>query len=53
MNADRERLDEFQQRLVDMYLLEARLNGIDLTVPDKKQFIELLGKLVEAKNHFR
>lgn len=53
VNADRGRLDEFQRRLVDMYLLEARLNGIDLSVPEKKQFIELLSKLVEAKNHFR
>jgi len=46
-------LTDSQQRLIDMYLLEARLNGINLTGGDKKEFIQHLGKLVEAKNHFR
>jgi oligopeptidase A len=53
VHADRQNLSEPQHRLVDMYLLEARLNGIELVSGDKKRFIEFLSKLVDAKNHYR
>ena len=53
VSADRERLNEFQCRLVDLYLLEAKLNGIDFTGIDRKKFLERLRQLVDSKNHFR
>ena len=53
MGADAANLDKYQQRLVSMYLMEFRLNGVELTGDDKKKFVEFLGKLVDAKNHFR
>lgn len=53
VKADSANLTQFQNRLVDMYLLEAKLNGIQLTGEDKKTFIQIIGKLVESKNHFR
>ncbi|ESN95279.1 hypothetical protein HELRODRAFT_193617 [Helobdella robusta] len=46
-------LDVHQRRLVDMYLLQSRLNGIELTGDEKKKFINHLIKLAELKNHFR
>ncbi|KAL5018692.1 hypothetical protein ScPMuIL_004414 [Solemya velum] len=53
VNADAANLTEFQQRLVQLYLLEGRLNGIELQGNDKKLFIETLRKLSEEKNNFR
>ena len=53
VDADSANLDEFQQRLVSMYLMEFRLNGMELTGDDSKTFVEFLGKLVDAKTHFR
>ena len=46
-------LNEFQKQLVDMYLLEARLNGINQLGEDKKKFVQILRNLVDAKSHFR
>ena len=53
VNSERSKLTDAQRRLVDMYLLEARLNGIDLTGGDRKHFTQLLASLVQAKNQFR
>jgi hypothetical protein len=36
-----------------MYLLEARLNGIELSGIDRRKFMEFLRKLIDAKNHYR
>jgi hypothetical protein len=36
-----------------MYLLEARLNGIEVTGIDRRKFMEFLRKLIDAKNHYR
>ncbi|KAK2173850.1 hypothetical protein NP493_847g01041 [Ridgeia piscesae] len=53
VGADSANLSDFQQRLVKMYLMEFRLNGVELTGDDRKKFVEFLGKLVDSKNHFR
>lgn len=38
LNADRDKLNPYQQRLLDMYLLEARLNGIEMYGKDMRTF---------------
>ncbi|XP_041362646.1 probable cytosolic oligopeptidase A [Gigantopelta aegis] len=53
VGADVENLTEFQQRLVDMYLLECRLNGINLQGSDKKRFIQTMKVLTMEKFNFR
>ncbi|XP_064619158.1 uncharacterized protein LOC135482749 [Lineus longissimus] len=53
VNADRETLTESQQRLVDMYLLEGRLNGIEIKGSNKKRFVDTLRKLSVERGHFR
>ena len=53
MGADSRNLTEFQQRLVDMYLMECRLNGINLQGSDKKRFIQTMKVLTSEKFNFR
>jgi hypothetical protein len=53
VSADREMLTDSQRRLVDMYLLEGRLNGIEIKGSIKKRFIETLRKLSLERGHFR
>ncbi|CAH1793755.1 unnamed protein product [Owenia fusiformis] len=53
LGADRSNLNNFQERLVDMYLLEARLNGIELQGTNRKRFVETLKKLSNERHNFR
>ena len=46
-------LDVSERRLVDTYLLECRTNGVELHGDEKRVFQEFVGKLVDAKNHYR
>lgn len=53
VNADRDQLTRSQQRLIDLYLLEGQLNGIEVRGSNRKRFIDILHKLTEEKNAFR
>jgi len=53
VHANKANLNEFQQRLVDFYLLEARMNGIEKLGDDRKKFIQALHQLVEDKKVFQ
>lgn len=46
-------LDEAQRRVVRKFLLEARLNGIELPAEKTPLFAETLKKLEDQKNEFR
>jgi len=53
VHADKANLNEFQQRLVDYYLHEARMNGIEMLGDDKKKFMQVLHQLLEDKRMFQ
>ncbi|GAB1603422.1 probable cytosolic oligopeptidase A [Argonauta hians] len=53
VNADSSKLDFYQQQLVNLYLLEGRLNGIEVSGPNRKKFIDILRKLALERNNFR
>ncbi|XP_067137143.1 uncharacterized protein [Centruroides vittatus] len=53
VNANREKLTEPQKRVVDKYLLEARLSGIDLTDYNLRHFQTNATKLKENKESYR
>ncbi|XP_012942004.1 probable cytosolic oligopeptidase A [Aplysia californica] len=46
-------LTEFQRRLVDVYLLEGRLNGIELSAADRSQLVEALKLIGKESHNFR
>ncbi|CAL4088734.1 unnamed protein product, partial [Meganyctiphanes norvegica] len=48
-----EGLNEAQQRVLRKYLLEARLNGIELSPDKRKSFTHTLNKLEQQKAQFR
>ncbi|KAK7090573.1 uncharacterized protein [Littorina saxatilis] len=53
VNAHSQNHTEFQQRLVSLYLLEGRLNGIELRGAEKRRFIDTLKVLALERNNFR
>ena len=53
VHADKANLNEYQQRLVDYYLHEARMNGITMRGEDRKLFMQALHQLVEDKKFFQ
>jgi len=53
VQAESANLSEFQQRLVDFYLHEARTNGITLVGEDRKKFLATLHQLLEDKKFFQ
>ncbi|KAK7480477.1 hypothetical protein BaRGS_00028294 [Batillaria attramentaria] len=53
VNANSANLTEFQQRLVALYLLEGRLNGIELQGAEKRRFIDTLKVLALERTNFR
>jgi len=53
VHADKANLNEFQQRLVDCYLNEARMNGIEKLGEDRKIFMQTLHQLLESKALFQ
>ncbi|XP_064606141.1 uncharacterized protein LOC135471020 [Liolophura sinensis] len=53
VHANRDNLTEFQRRLTEMYLLEARLNGVELVGSDRKRFMETLKRLSVERSNFR
>lgn len=53
VNADRSKLDSYQQQLVNLYLLEGHLNGIEISGSSRKKFIDILRKLTRERNTFR
>lgn len=52
LNADQSRLDDVQRRVVRKYLLEARLNGLDLTGYDLEHLHNALKAIATEKNKF-
>jgi len=53
VHANKDNLNEFQQRLVDYYLREGRMNGVETLGKDRTKFMELLHQLVEDKKMFQ
>lgn len=53
VNANSANLTEFQRRLVSLYLLEGRLNGIELQGSEKRRFIDTLKVLALERTNFR
>jgi len=53
VNADRGNLTEYQQRLVDYYIHEARMNGTEALGGNRKNFMEVYHQLVEDKDLFQ
>ena len=53
VHANSANLTEFQQRLVSLYLLEGRLNGIELQGSEKRRFIDTLKVLALERSNFR
>jgi len=53
VHADKANLSEYQQRLVDYYLHEARMNGITIHGEERKKFMDTLHQLVEDKKFFQ
>ncbi|XP_076435405.1 uncharacterized protein LOC143275299 [Babylonia areolata] len=53
VDANSANLTEFQQRLVSLYLLEGRLNGIELQGSEKRRFIDTLKVLALERTNFR
>lgn len=53
VHANHANLTEFQRRLTEMYLLEARLNGVELVGSDRKRFMETLKRLSVERSNFR
>jgi oligopeptidase A len=53
VDANKANLTEYQQRLVSLYLLEGRLNGIELHGVDKSRFIDTLKILAQERSNFR
>jgi len=53
VHADKANLDDFQQRLVEYYLHEARTNGITMYGEEKKKFTQRLHQLIEDKKFFQ
>lgn len=52
LNADRDKLTPNQQRLLDLYLLEARLNGIELYGKDEKIFKQRMSARYKNETDF-
>ncbi|CAL8109986.1 unnamed protein product [Orchesella dallaii] len=52
IKADSSRLQEPQQRVVDKFLLEGKLSGVELTGEDAVQMSKLLSKLYEVKGTY-
>ncbi|KAK0056165.1 oligopeptidase A [Biomphalaria pfeifferi] len=46
-------LNEYQRRLVDLYLLEGKLNGMDLPSADRARLLELVKLITQESNNFR
>lgn len=46
-------LSESEGRLVDLYLLEGKLNGVELAEEDKTKFLQTLHQLSEHRSSFR
>ena len=53
VNANSVNLTEFQRRLSSLYLLEGRLNGIELQGSEKRRFIDTLKVLALERTNFR
>ena len=53
LNADRAQLTPFQQRLIDWYLIEARLNGIEMYNKENKLFKGHLTERFEKESKFQ
>ncbi|XP_013794444.1 probable cytosolic oligopeptidase A [Limulus polyphemus] len=53
INADRDKLSEVQQRVIDKCLLESRLDGIELWGYEQKHFNNTLVNLAKYKNQYR
>jgi len=53
VHADKANLTEFQQRLVECYLHEAQMNGIEKLGEDRKIFMQILHQLLEDKRLFQ
>ncbi|KAL3876262.1 hypothetical protein ACJMK2_034130 [Sinanodonta woodiana] len=52
VQADRAKLTEFQKRLVDLYALEGRLNGVELKFKEHAKFMKLLNALMKERKEF-
>ena len=46
-------LSEFQERVVDLYLLEGHLNGIELTDKQREHLVEMLKQVGKESLTFR
>lgn len=53
VDANSANLTEFQRRLTSLYLLEGRLNGIELQGAEKRRFIDTLKVLALERTNFR
>jgi Zn-dependent oligopeptidase len=55
MKADEDalKLSDAQRRITDKYLLEAKLNGIELSGKKKEQLIETVNQLNRSRAEFR
>lgn len=53
VSANSANLTDFQRRLVDLYLLEGRLNGIELHGNEKQRFVDTLKVLALERTNFR
>uniref|UniRef100_T1JBM7 Peptidase M3A/M3B catalytic domain-containing protein n=1 Tax=Strigamia maritima TaxID=126957 RepID=T1JBM7_STRMM len=52
LNADKKLLNEAQRRVINKYLLESRLKGIEFTASQQDHFTFLLSKLADEKKMF-
>ncbi|GFO38354.1 oligopeptidase a [Plakobranchus ocellatus] len=53
MEANSANLSEPQRRLVDLYLLEGRLNGMELAAADRRRLVEILKLISDEGSNFR
>ncbi|XP_059139670.1 oligopeptidase A-like [Physella acuta] len=53
LDANRSNLTAHQKRLVDLYLLEGKLNGMELSSTEKTQLLEIAKLIKQEGNNFR
>lgn len=53
LDANSSNLTAHQKRLVDLYLLEGKLNGMDLSSTEKAQLLEIAKLIKQEGNNFR
>ncbi|KAH9514402.1 hypothetical protein Btru_025153 [Bulinus truncatus] len=46
-------LTDYQRRLVDLYLLEGKLNGMELPAADRSRLLEMVKLITQESNNFR